>query len=385
MTSGSLPIVTTVLLLGGACGGLAESDSTNGDPCANMACRPTTTVDWTASFGDWPLDLLVVVDDRVPSSAAGTAFADSMRALAANMQAQMDDPFLGTDIHIAMVPSSLTVETAIPRLWPSSNDCQQPAGDYLHAGVLCDSPGNFSAPLADALACAGTHMPASGQPSRPLDVVRTLLSPGGLAETTGFRRPQAPLFLAIITAEDDPAVATASERTSYYDSLIQLLHGSDYLEVAVVAPADAQGLIEFAKLFDWIGTADDIAADSWRGLSSLGSPWEAYLRNLCIHRYDVPDGFQETGQQPDCRVVEQDVSSDGSTTELSIPACPLDGLPSGPCWRAVVDTLRCPSDGVRIEIAPTLTCRPSYRIRYQATCAQTYLPAVSNQRKEEGP
>jgi hypothetical protein len=352
-----------------------------------MACRPSTTVDWTANFGAWPLDLLVVVDDRVPSSAAGTALADSMRALAANMQAQIDDPFLGTDIHIAMVPSSPTVGTAIPRLWPSSDDCQQPAWNYLHAGTLCDSPGNFSAPLADALACAGTHMPASGQPSRPLDVVRTLLSPGGPAETTGFRRPQAALFLAIITAEDDPAVATASERTSYYDSLIQLLHGSDYLEVAVVAPADAQGLIEFAELFDWIGTADDIAADSWRGLSMLGSPSEAILQNFCVGQHPMAVALRETGQQPDCRVVEHDVSSDGSTTELSIPACPTDGLPSGPCWRAVVDTLRCLSDGVRIEIAPTLilTCRPSYRIRYQATCAQPYLPAISNQRKEEGP
>ena len=195
--------------------------------------------------------------------------------------------------------------------------------------------------------------------------------------------------MRILVAEDDPAVAAASERTSYYDSLIQLVHGSDYLEVAVVAPADAQGLIEFAKLFDSIGIADDIAADSWLGISWLGSPGETESRNRCIHQYDVADSFQETGQQPDCRVVERDIGADGSTTLRSIPACPPDGLQSGPCWRAVVDTLKCPSDGVLdgvlMEIAPTLTCRPSYRINYQATCAQPYLPAISNQRKEEGP
>ena len=242
-------LLSAFFVIAGACGGMGKSPPADSGACEG--CLPPATAEWVASMGAQPLDLLVVVDDRVPSGSAGVAFEASMQALAANMESHLEQSRYAADIHIAMVPASLAPGSAsVPsRLWPESDACVQPTGAFLHASVLCDAPGNFAAPLGDALACAGAHLPASGQPSLPLEVVRMLLSPGGPAEATGFRRAGASLFLAIVTSEDDPAWSAEGTRSQYDAFFSELFPTDGNWEVAVVAPAYADGLRSFAKRF----------------------------------------------------------------------------------------------------------------------------------------
>ena len=73
-------LLSVFYLCAGACGGMGTRQPADSGACGD--CASPATAEWVASMGARPLDLLVVVDDRVPSSPAGVAFAASIRAIA---------------------------------------------------------------------------------------------------------------------------------------------------------------------------------------------------------------------------------------------------------------------------------------------------------------
>jgi hypothetical protein len=342
--------------------------------CSILQCRPTTTTTFTYSDGPVPLDVLILLDDSVQGTAAGPALTSGLAAIAQNLQDDLDDTRFVTDIHVAVVPANLAAMGATTRLWPDSQACPQPEGSYLGASLLCGHPSNFQGSLAEALTCAGNHLPSSGQPSQPLESLLALLSPGGLAETTGFRRPNAHLVLGIASATDDPDLGTDAKLATHANALLGLVPDPSAIDIAVVGPAEAQGLRSFLRKFEG-SPYDDLAAPSWPSFSYLA--WREHHSQVClIGRIADPNDSGTT--QPLCVVVERDQSLDGTVAERILPQCPAttaDDALAAPCWRTMVDHLRCSTDLRMKVIRPG--CRAPGTLEYRATCATEYLPVSS--------
>jgi hypothetical protein len=363
------------LLLFGACERAAFKSGN--DPCQDLQCRPTTKIKWSGQGGRLPFDLLIVVDDRVPSSPQGAVLARTLRALSANLQEHLDLDRYAADINIGIVSSSLAALDGAAKVWPPSPACPQPDGAFLHVSELCDSPGNSAATTGDLLECAASSLQPSGQPSTPSQVIRTLLAPGGLAERTGFRRAGAYLMLAIVSSEDDPGLVGADSLGAFVEFLQSSVPEEEMLEVAVVAPAQAAGLYGLAEQLELNHLPDDIAGDPWRYMTYLGVPWEVYILGPCLPY--LPSELDTGDFKPDCRVVERHHRSPVDYTESSVPACPPaeepNGTTDGPCWRIESDMLNCLGGaGIRI-VSPALACRPSYSTVYRATCTIPYQEA----------
>jgi hypothetical protein len=249
--------------------------------------------------------------------------------------------------------------------------------------LLCGAPPNFSAPLADVLGCASTHLPISGQPSRPMEAIRGLFAPGGLAQTTGFRRPEAPLYLVIVTATDDPALATDAARREYRDFLWQLPVEAGNVEVVVVAPTDAPGLYGLTGISPLYAEFDDLASPSWAFTSWLAEPAHLTRREFCIDFPYLDLGSPATGPRPVCSLVELATGPDGNSRERTIEACPESGTTNDAldvtCWRPVLDNSKCPGwGGLRIDIRqPQASCRAPDRLEYRATCVVEYTDVTA--------
>jgi len=352
----------TVFLFAGACGGVADHPPV---PCANLDCRPTRTITWTASSGRRPIDLILVVDDRVLDGPARAAFTEAMNEVATNMQEVVDMRRYAADIHVALVPANLDLAKSPPSLWPASQACPLPTGPYVQLSELCDVPVSFSGPLADLFACATTHLPASGLPGRPFEVLRAVLSPNGPAWATGFRRPTAHLLLAIVTSEDDLTVAESSGRKDMVDFLNGLISDELSLWTAVAAPAGATGIIELLAALDQ-SEPDDIVAPSWISFRGLGRDYRSKTVEVCVDML---------GQPPACEVVER-IAQAGGTVERPLPECPTAETPVEPCWRTWTARAMCPGSELSFEyVEPALTCRTGERTTVEAKCATPYQPA----------
>jgi hypothetical protein len=335
-------------------------------PCTDLDCRPTRTITWTASLGRLPIDLILVVDDRVPDGPARAAYTEAMNEVATNMQIVADMRRYAADIHVALVPANLDLAKSPPSLWPASQACPLPTGPYLQLSELCDAPVNFSGSLADLFACATTRLPASGLPSRPFEVLRAVLSPDGPAWATGFRRPTARLLLAVVTSEDDPTVAESSGRRNMVDFLNSLISDEPWLETAVAAPAGATGIIELLAALNQ-SEPDDIVAPSWISFRGLGrDPGSKTAVLGCVDLLGNPSA---------CEAVER-IAEVGGAVERPLPECPTAETPVEPCWRMWTDRDRCPVSGLSFEyVEPELTCRTGERTTVQAKCATPYQPA----------
>lgn len=365
------------LCLGAACGRTPEVAASIPRDCSNLACRPTGTIAWTATLGARPIDILILLDETVPAGPAGGPLAAAMQAMAASLQAQLDVTRYQADIHVALVPSNLGAAATATSLWPMSQACPLDDGAYLHTSTLCDFPANFTTPLPEVLGCASTHLPISGQPSRPMETIRSLFASGGLAQTTGFRRPEATLYLAIVAATDDPALATDAARREYRDFLWQLPAEAGNLEVVVVAPADAPGLWGLTGISPLYAEFDDLAAPSWDSMSWLAEPAQVDGLGFCIDFPYLDLGSPATGPRPVCNVSELATSPGGSSRERVIATCSEASTTSDaldlPCWRPVKDNNRCPRLGIRIDIRqPPANCRAPDRLRYWASCVVAY-------------
>ena len=233
----------------------------------------------------------------------------------------------------------------------------------------------FPGTLADLLACAPTHLSESGLPSRPLDTVLALLSPGGLAERTGFRRPNGQLLVGVVTSEDDPTAADPASRKEFVDFLHSLDPDEMLFYMAAVAPTDATDLAELAKAFPYIGL-EDITDTRWPRIGGIVDTHHTKVK-ICIGVPD-PDGSLQTGQASiACTVVEQVTKTSGGIIERPLPACLSDGTSTEPCWHEGLERTRCPVAGVFLEYTePPHACRAGDPIRVTATCATPYQPAV---------
>jgi hypothetical protein len=201
--------------------------------------------------------------------------------------------------------------------------------------------------------------------------LRAVLDPGAASERSGFRRPNARLFVAIVSTEDDPALAGDGAVAEYHDYLTALVDDPDgQLMVGVVAPAAAPGLSSLVRSFGWNGIFSDIADSYWYALaastySTLGArPFvPCFAWPVVDAKPDVP------GIQPDCVATEKDWSGTG-WTEAILPPCPENGADLGHCWRAAWDPDRCGTTAFELVIEPTSpVCLPSYPVKHTLTCA----------------
>jgi hypothetical protein len=354
-----------------ACGGI-------GDPVDPNHCRDTYCVGGEATAGflgytrPSPLDLVIVLDDSIPSGPYAGRLEEALREM---MQNTLPVTYWdGDNLNVALVPAA-TSPSQPSRMWPDTPYCALPAGSFLHSSRSCDSPNNFQGDVRDAVACAALHMPVSGLAPRPMETIRTLLGPGGPAQASGFRRKNADLFLAIVSIGDDPGSESAETVSATRDLLSTVVEELEYsVLVGVVAPATATGLGAFARSFGGNGATTDIGADSWSALPFLTGPhgfrdwWPECLDWPLADADPTTDGIQ-----PDCVGTEVHLSAAGRTDEI-LPPCPADGVPPGACWRVSWDANKCPSNEFRflVDVQPP-ACLPDYNIRYLLTCATRYL------------
>jgi hypothetical protein len=353
-----------------SCGGL-------GEPVDPYHCRDSycvggdVTASYTAIFNPLLLDMVVVLDDSVPSGPGATVLEQALRLAAGYLTEPMSSASFGIDIHVALVPAAYAPGSP-PSSWPSSPTCAQLDGPFLHASQMCDSPGNVAGELSDALAGAALAMTPSARPPRPLDALRTVLATPG-AEGS-FRRPEAFLAVMLISTTDDPGLATPAQVAEQHDYLAGLVADPDRgLTLGIVAPGSAQGLFALAASFGDAGRFSDIASSDWPALPdtvrdyAFHESWPACLDGPVIDMDPSRDGVQ-----PDCVCIETRISAT-QRTEAVIPACPDGGAVTRPCWRITQDTLRCPKGGLDFVIDGWRPqCMPSYAVRYSLTCAASY-------------
>lgn len=370
MAKGLLSACAALSMGCASCGGLDQSPDPN--HCLSTYCVGGEKTTYTLAYGGpMPVDVLIAVDGSVPSGPQAPVMERALRAMVERLPDLAEIWLHKMDLNLALVSASLatnaTIDGASGGLWPATPLCPQPNGPYLHDARSCDSPSNYQGTLGDALACAALHMPVTGQPGRPLETLRALLAPGGLAETGGFRRKDAPLYLVVITREDDPAAASDALRTEYADALGA--NAPDWVTmVAVIAPASAQGLLAFAGLAD--GAFDDLAATSWTGPAWIAEPhiavdWEV----PCVDGQIVDAAPEAPGIHPDCFVEERDRSAT-VLVERPIPFCQGAGADPDPCWKTRPSHGRCPAPGLEFQIVRSeFACMPDYSINYLYTCA----------------
>jgi hypothetical protein len=367
-------VLTALVCLSTACGGLGEAVDSN--HCEDTYCVGGEATDrYTASRPPSPMDLIVVLDDSVVSGPYASRLEGALRELVKNMISP-NGGLLTADLNVALLPAaSGEASTRMPipsRLWPETPYCAQPSQPFLHAARLCDAPSNFQGDLADALACAALHLPASAEPPRPLEVIRAFLEPGGPAEATDFRRKSAYLLLAIVSSQDDPTLADAQALATYREFLGTVVeHPAEAILTGVVAPAEARGLAGFAASFGENGAFSEITTESWSAIPFMTNiRWWGDGRPICLD-WPVADADPNMeGVQPDCVALEIHLSEAGRTEEI-LPRCSDDGSRPQPCWRTSWD--RCAPNRFEFVVdSPPVACLPSYVVQYSFTCATRY-------------
>jgi hypothetical protein len=358
-------------LCSGACGGLAEPV----DPyhCAGDYCvGGDATVGYVAVFAPTSVDVLIVLDDAVPSGPDAPALAQGLRAMTANLSDFMASGQWGADLNVAIVPAAAGPAGSPLLLWPASPSCPQPNGPFLHVTQVCGLPNNFSGNVPDAVACAATHLEPSGEAARPIDAIHAALEPG-----VGFRRAGAYLFVIIVSAQDAPGLLDAAQVAEQHDFLAGLVPDPETnLMVGIVAPAAAEGLAALARSFGDYATSSDIAASTWPALPSTTEYFGWHESWPACLDWDIVDADPATdGLQPDCAGTEIHLSSTSpsSRTEQPLPPCPNDGTVAGACWRVIRDTNKCPANGLEFVVEGWRpACMPSYAVKYTLTCAVRY-------------
>ena len=365
-------------LVWSSCGGIGEP----GDPnhCKSTYCvGGEATVSYASHGVPTSLDLLVVLDDSVASGPYAPRLESALRTMMRNKMPYSAWDRYEPDLNVALVPAAMGFENtgASPpsRLWPETAYCPMPSGPFLHTARLCDAPSNILGDWADTVACAALHLPASGQPPSPLETIRSLLEPGGLAETSGFRRKNVPLLLVIVSTQDDPTAADAATLAAYRDFLGTVADPPDEALLAgVVAPTTAKGLSAFAESFGENGALSEITDESWSAIPFVTE--EHLIRDffpICID-WPVDDADPNAeGLQPDCVASEIHRSLSAARTEQILPRCLDDGSTPKPCWSVSWNPNRCAPDKFEfvVEEAPPV-CLPSYVVRYSFTCAIRY-------------
>ena len=373
--SGNRLVAGLGVLLGCAgCGGIGEPPAPI--PCTGSDCAGGEA-DVTFSYynGSRSIDLLLVIDDRIPTSAFAPTLERELRGVAQTMQLGLDYGRFVADYNVAMIPASWVADAAVSgdgsNLWPVDPPCVQLSGPYFHAGRLCESPSNFQGAIGDTLACAALHLTSSGQASRPFDTVRAVLGPGGPAEQSGLRRKNATLYVIVVASEDDPTLASASAREEYAAFLRELVERpDDQLLVGVVAPASAENLVGLVTQLGLPGVFDDLAAQYWRAFAYFDGVETNKSSNFCLD-WPIADADPTiAGLQPNCVVVEGDVLANATVAERITPTCPADGSSSEICWRLTADRTKCPMTGQLVSIGwPSGMCLPNYQIKFTAFCA----------------
>jgi hypothetical protein len=368
-----LSVSTVVALVCASCGGLTEPNDPN--HCLSTGCSGgEQIVSIVAAPPPGPTDMLIVIDDLVPSSPDGAKLEQGLRDMMSSVELDVLSTRRGIDLNLALVSAAMdgdgAAATLPARLWPASSSCAQPNSSFLHATQICGDQSNFFGELSDVVACAALHMTASGKAPRPMAALRAVLDPGGSGERTGFRRPDARLLVAIVSTGDDPDLAAEGAVAGYHDYLAALVNDPDYrLMVGVVAPTAAQGLSSFSKSFGENGTFSDIAGSSWTSLAEMTYSTREGPSRPCIF-WPVVDAKPDVeGIQPDCVATERDWSGTAWTEEI-LPPCPEDGANLGRCWRLSWDPNRCGPTGFELVVEPRFpVCLPSYPVMYTLTCA----------------
>jgi hypothetical protein len=363
-----------ILVLLSSCGGIGDPI----DPCRDADCvGGETTVRYWATRGTRAIDILLIVDERVGASPEGPKLASALARMMGNLDWPLGIGGSAIDLHVAMVSAAATDatgNTAPPMLWPTSPSCANPSGPFLRATQLCDESSNFSGALSEAVVCAALHVPASGRSPRPIDTLRTVLSPGGLGESTGFRRQDVQLIVAIVSTEEDPYLVDSGAVAAAHDLLANVAPNPDNASVVgIVGPAEAEGLLALATYFGDDGAFSAATDPVWSSLPFTTEVrlsvdgWPGYRDCLDWPVVDAQPDLE--GIQPDCVATEIHRSSTEQTEEI-MPACTDSASASGRCWRPSRTPNPCPAGTFEFRVEPQpLACQPNYSIIFTLTCA----------------
>src|SRR5512142_532104 len=133
-----------MLLLCASCGGIGDPDPNR---CTDGDCVGGEETLWYAPYRPRPVfDLVLVVDDSIPSGPHAEKLERAVHELAENLRSPVTGQY-EVDINIALVPATSDATA----LWPRSAYCPLPNGGFLHSAELCAAPNNFQGDLADAL------------------------------------------------------------------------------------------------------------------------------------------------------------------------------------------------------------------------------------------
>ena len=282
-----------MVLANSACGGLAEPV----DPyhCSADYCvgGEATGVAY-GNFAPSSVDLLIVIDDAVPSGAGSAPLAQGLREMIANLADFMANGAWGLDLSVAITRAAPPNDSSPSDLWPVDPTCAQPKGPFLHATQVCDVASNFAGDLSEAVACAATHMMPSGAPPRPMDAVHAALAPA-----SGFRRAGASLFVVVVSSQDDPGLLGADQRAAQHDFLASMVGDPAVgLTLGIVAPASAVGLSSFVGYFDGNAAFSRLEDSTWPAIASTTNDfgwhewWPACLDWPVVDADPATDGLQ---------------------------------------------------------------------------------------------
>jgi hypothetical protein len=360
-----------------SCGSRDPKASCGDRPCASQETR------FYYTDGAWgpAIDLVVVVDDS-PSMATKQA-----RVLQ-RLEGAFDTVFShwpgGYDLEMRVISSTPPGAGAVPGCAaPSVTTCPTATAIPLEWNRICGAGPSFQGSPAAALACAARFPPRGCGVEQPLAALEASLTSGHPL------RPQASLFIVIITDEDDcsfeappftidptlaaadsPELSVRCQEADAAGTLTPLEHYVGLLGalepvrtfVSVLAGFDAAPgapracgnappealpaprLRRFVEAFGARGSANPFCEEDWApALSLLGQQWAVKLGTHCLPGPLRDFGGASSSAEPDC-VVSEAPGSAGPTHTL--PSCRLAGPP---CWRAVANE-GCQQSGYALEV-----------------------------------
>jgi hypothetical protein len=289
-------------------------------------------------------DLLIVADERLAAGPQG----DALVHRAAH---QMSGLFPRVDLRVAVVSARAGEGCPLGELhWPAvASTCAVPAGDFLETSISCGGTPNFPGPTEAALACALAPRAQSCGVVQPLAVL-SAIPPG-----SAFLRPQAELWVLIMSSEDDQSPAAISA-TTVMDGLRTLKKG---VPVAVAVIAGSRGAGDPGCAIDGVPVpatprlaafASDpgsyasfsslCASDPTEAVALFGESFATKLSVPCLNAQPLDSDPVTPGVQLECVAKHLHPTAEGGLMESPLPACTPGG--PRPCWKAVLDSPFCP-------------------------------------------
>ena len=246
-----------------------------------------------------PIDVLFVLDESPAMAAEHARVVASMAGFAHAFEAEL----AGQDLNLGVIATD-----------PSARG-RLVGGGFLHERSTIDAiERDFAGTLADNLAGLADHESATLEPNQPLDMAMLAVA---ATTNSGFRRPDARLFLVLVTNRDDESLGSPEN----YGALVA--DGSARFYLTLVEQAPSPRLDAFAARFAGL-------EDSYAAISDVAGPaYDAGLFALALRPpFRSPSGCLDAPLATPHECSISDVESGVETA--SIPEC--TAMSAKPCW-----------------------------------------------------